>query len=104
MIGSGPYRFIPGEYVSGSHVAYEKFDGYVPRQEPPSWACGGKVAYFPRIEWNIIPDPATAAAALQNGEVDWWENATADLIPMLKRDANIRMMIQDPAGMGASCG
>jgi len=27
-----------------------------------------------RIEWVVIPDPATAAAALQNGEIDWWEN------------------------------
>ena len=47
MIGSGPYRFLPGDFVSGSLVAYAKFDGYVPRKETPDWATGAKVAYFP---------------------------------------------------------
>jgi peptide/nickel transport system substrate-binding protein len=32
MIGSGPYRFLANEFVQGSHVAYQRFDGYVPRQ------------------------------------------------------------------------
>ena len=73
VVGSGPYRFLPEEFVSGSRVAYARFDGYAPRQEPPDWASGGKVAHFPRVEWHILPDPATAAAALQSGEVDWLE-------------------------------
>ena len=42
MVGSGPYRFVAGEYNSGSRVVYERFDGYVPRQEPPVWTSGGK--------------------------------------------------------------
>jgi peptide/nickel transport system substrate-binding protein len=98
MVGSGPYRFLPKEYNSGSHVAYEKFDGYVPRKEAPDWATGGKVAYFPRIEWSIIPDPATAAAALQNGEIDWWEQPLNDLLPTLARDHAIKLMVSNPQG------
>lgn len=70
-IGSGPYRFLPDEYVNGSHVAYRRFDGYIPPSEPPDWASGGKVAHFPRVEWNIVPDPATASAALQKGEAGY---------------------------------
>ena len=35
VVGSGPYRFLPDEYNSGSRVAYARFDGYQPRQEPP---------------------------------------------------------------------
>ena len=97
-VGSGPYRFLPDEYISGSHVAYSRFDGYVPRSEPPDWASGGKIAYFPRVEWNVIPDPATAAAALRKGEADWWERPLNDLIPGLERDPNIRTMIHDPSG------
>lgn len=97
MIGSGPYRFLPKEYNSGSRVAYEKFDGYKPRSEKPDWMSGGKVAYFPRIQWTIMPDPATAAAALQNNEIDWWERPLVDLIPMLKR-AGIGVQIADPGG------
>jgi len=98
VIGSGPYRFLAGEFNSGSHVGYAKFDGYVSRTEKPDWASGAKLAHYDRVEWSIIPDAATAAAALRNGEIDWWENPTADLIPMLKRDSHIKTMIQNPAG------
>ncbi len=98
MVGSGPYRFLPKEYNSGSRMVYEKFDGYVPRKEAPDWATGGKVAYFQRVEWSIIPDPSTAAAALQNGEIDWWEQPLADLLPSLARDKSITLMVSNPQG------
>ena len=98
MIGSGPYRFLAGEYNSGSKVVYEKFDGYVPRNEPPVWTSGGKVAHFPRIEWHILPDAATAAAALQNGEIDWWERPHPDLQALLARSRDIRREVTDPLG------
>ena len=98
MVGSGPYRFLPGEYVSGSRVVYEKFDGYVPRPEAPEFATGGKHALTPRIEWVVMPDPATAAAALIKGEIDWWERPLADLQPMLAKSPDIRREIKDKAG------
>ncbi|KAA2213698.1 ABC transporter substrate-binding protein [Teichococcus oryzae] len=98
MVGSGPYRFLANEFNSGSRVAYEKFDGYVPRQEAPDWGSGAKVAHFRRIEWNIITDPSTAAGALMNGEVDWWERPLADLQPMLARNKNIRREVLDTTG------
>ncbi len=66
--------------------------------EPPEWATGAKVAHFPRVEWNVIPDAATAAAALQRGEADWWERPLNDLLPELERNQQIRTMIQDPSG------
>lgn len=97
-VGSGPYRFIADEYVSGSRVVYRKFDGYVPRREPAERTAGGKVAHFERIEWTIIPDSATASAALQNGEIDWWETPLPDLVPILKRNRNIMVDIADPLG------
>ena len=72
-IGSGPMRFLKDEWVPGAKAVFEKFSDYVPRQEPASWLAGGKRMMVDRIEWIVMPDPATAAAALQNGEVDWWE-------------------------------
>jgi peptide/nickel transport system substrate-binding protein len=87
VVGSGPYRFLPAEYVSGSKVTYEKFEAYKPRSEPPSRNAGGKVANFKRVEWQILPDPATAANALIKGEVDWWERPLSDLQPMLAKSA-----------------
>ena len=99
MVGSGPYRFSAGEYVSGSRVVYTKFDGYKPRSEPASWGSGGKIAHFPRVEWHVIPDAATVAAALRQGEVDWWEFPQVDLLPTLARDRNIALEVIDPTGL-----
>lgn len=98
MIGSGPYRFVPGEYNSGSRVVYEKFDGYVPRLEPASRGAGGKIAHFPRIEWHIMPDTSTAANAIMRGEMDWWERPPADLQPLLARSRDITREVTDPSG------
>jgi peptide/nickel transport system substrate-binding protein len=97
-IGSGPMKFARGEWVPGAKAVFEKFADYVPRSEPASWLAGGKRMLVDRIEWIIMPDPATASAALQSGEVDWWENPIADLIPVLKRNRNIRVDIGDPLG------
>ncbi len=98
IVGSGPYRFVKDEFNAGSSAAWEKFDGYVPRQEPPEWTAGGKIANFQRIEWKIIPDAATASAALQSGEVDWYEQVQADLVPLLKRSADIAFAASNPQG------
>ncbi len=98
MVGSGPFRFKADEYVSGNFVAYERFDGYTPRQEPPVWTSGGKVAKVARIEWKIIPDAATAVAALQQGEVDWLDHPIADLVPVLRTAKDIVLGNLDPGG------
>ncbi|MBE9604861.1 ABC transporter substrate-binding protein [Acetobacteraceae bacterium H6797] len=97
-VGSGPFRFVASEWVPGAKAVFQRFDGYVPRQEAPSWLAGGKKAMVERIEWVVMPDPATSAAALQNGEVDWWENPINDLMPVLKRSRDIATGIADPLG------
>ncbi len=97
-IGSGPMTFAKDEWVPGSLAVFKKFEGYVPRPEAANWISGGKRMLFDRIEWLILPDDATKAAALQNGEVDWWENPVPDLVPLLKRNRNINLDISDPLG------
>ncbi len=97
-VGSGPMKFAKSEWVPGAKAVFEKFADYAPRQEKSSWLAGGKQMLVDRIEWVVIPDPATAAAALQNGEVDWWEVPIPDLAPVLKKNANINLDIGDPLG------
>jgi peptide/nickel transport system substrate-binding protein len=97
-IGSGPMKFARGEWVPGAMAVFEKFGDYQPRPETASWLAGGKKMLLDRIEWVVMPDPATAAAALQNGEIDWWETPIPDLIPILKRNKNIQVDIADPLG------
>ena len=97
-VGSGPMRFKRDEWVPGATAVFEKFDGYVPRDEKASWLSGGKRMNFDRIEWLIQPDGATAGAALQNGEVDWLETPVSDLIPLFRKSPNVVVDIADPLG------
>ena len=98
-VGSGPYRFLTKERVQGSQCAYERFVEYVPRQEPPRFTAGGKVAKLERVEWHVIPDAGTASSALQAGEVDWWEQPTIDLQGVLRRSPGLVIEVIDPTGV-----
>ena len=99
MVGSGPFRFVAAERVVGARAVYERFDGYVPREGgTPSLLAGPKQVHLERVEWISMPDPGTAAAALQRGEIDWWEQPPADLTPMLARHRDIRLEVLDTAG------
>nr|WP_156367115.1 ABC transporter substrate-binding protein [Bosea thiooxidans] len=93
-IGSGPYRFVKEEWVSGSKAVFEKFAGYKPRSDsfPPSYTAGPKIAHFDRVVWNIIADASTAAAALQAGEVDIIEMVGADFLPVLKAEPSVQLL------------
>ena len=93
-VGSGPMRFVRGDWVQGARSAFERFDGYVPRPEEASWMAGGKRITTERIEWIIMPDVATTAAALQNRELDWWEVPHPDLVLMLRKNRNVVLDIQ----------
>jgi peptide/nickel transport system substrate-binding protein len=88
-IGSGPFKFVKEEWQPGHQVVYVKNPDYVPREEPPNWASGGKVAKVGRVEWLYIPEAVTAAQALGAGEADYWENVPSDYAPALERDRNI---------------
>jgi peptide/nickel transport system substrate-binding protein len=98
MIGSGPFRFKADERVPGSLVVYEKFPGYVPRNEKPSRTAGGKMVMVDRVEWKIIPDTSTVANALVSGEIDWWGTPSTDLLPLLRKSRNIALPILVPTG------
>jgi len=98
-VGSGPFRFLAGEYVPGSNVAFARFEGYVPREEPADGTAGGKQARVDRVEWRVLPDAATAVAALRAGEVDWVEQPQADLVPMLRADPSVLVGTLDRFGL-----
>ena len=97
-VGSGPFKFVREEFEPGHRAVYVKNPDYVPRSEPPDWASGGKIAKLDRIEWLVVAEPATAAAALGSGEVDWWENPTPDLARSLAGNPNLAVVDVDPLG------
>jgi peptide/nickel transport system substrate-binding protein len=57
-VGSGPFKFV--EWVRGSHIVLEKYEGY-----------HGGVPSIDRIMFRIIPDPMARALAFEKGEVHW---------------------------------
>jgi peptide/nickel transport system substrate-binding protein len=89
VVGSGPFKFAASEYVSGSRAVFTKAEGYKPREETPDFTSGAKRALVERVEWHIIPEAATAASALQAGEVDWVEAPLPDLLPMLRKASGV---------------
>jgi peptide/nickel transport system substrate-binding protein len=96
--GSGPFKFVTEEFQPGVRAVYVKNDEYVPRDEPASWAAGGKVVNFDRVEWINMPDSQTAINALSSGEVDFLEAPMMDLLPVLASDPNITIRKLNPLG------
>ncbi len=97
-VGSGPYVFMKDEWVPGSKVVYTKNQAYVPRDEPPSAAAGGKHVHVDRFEWHYIPDHQSAMNAIINGEVDYWESVPADLREVLEAAEDVNVVVADAFG------
>jgi peptide/nickel transport system substrate-binding protein len=90
-IGSGPFRFNKELRVSGALTVFDRNPDYVPRDEPPDGLAGGRRVKVDRVEWRVIPDASTAAAALQAGEVDLIEQPALELLPLLKRSPGVKL-------------
>lgn len=98
-VGSRPFKFLKDEWVSGAKATWAKFDKCNPRPVKLEFFSGGKHVYVDRVERQVMPDPAIAAAALQRGEVDCVEWPLIDLIPMLKESPGVKIAINDPLGV-----
>ena len=100
IVGSGPFRFLAGERVPGARLVYERFADYVPREDgPPGYTSGPKRVFVDRVEWLIMPEPATSAAALRHGEVHWVETPAPDLLPLLRGDPGVVVSVNDTTGV-----
>ena len=97
--GSGPFVFKRDEWKPGDKAVYVKFAQYKPRSEPPSGLAGGKVAKVYRVEWRAIADHQTAVNALLAGEIDMIESPLYDLLPVLKKDPNVKLVDANPLGL-----
>src|SRR3954470_3303794 len=98
QIGSGPFKFMQAEFQPGVKAAYEKNKDYVPRKEAPSWTSGGKVAKVDRVEWITMADAQTAVNALQSGDIDFIENPSFDMLPILTANKELKVEALDKIG------
>ena len=83
VVGSGPFILNEDETKVGTQYVYDKNPSYVPRSEPASGYAGGKVVKVDRVVYVNMPDGQTAVAALQAGEIDFYEIPPIDLLDQL---------------------
>ncbi|MCC8938358.1 ABC transporter substrate-binding protein [Bradyrhizobium sp. Arg68] len=98
QIGSGPFKFVQGEFQPGVKAVYEKNKDYVPRKEPASWTAGGKVVKVDRVEWITMPDAQTAVNALQSGDIDFMEQLPFDMLPVLEASKDLKIEVLNKFG------
>ena len=100
VVGSGPFRFLSEEHISGAKAAFARFEQYRPRANgAPGFTSGPKVAYFDRVEFLTL-DGFSAQAALSAGEIDWWESPSRDLADLVARDRNVTLISHYMPAMG----
>ncbi|MER9254453.1 ABC transporter substrate-binding protein [Mesorhizobium sp. M0598] len=100
-VGSGPFRFNEALAKPGASYTYDRNVKYVPRKEASDGLAGGKTVNVDRVIWDVIADQQTAMAALQAGEIDYFETPPADLYSLIESDPNLELQVLDMAGQDA---
>jgi peptide/nickel transport system substrate-binding protein len=97
VVGSGPFHFVASERWSAakSSIRATPTTSRVQAKRPIGWQ-DRRSSTLTASEWTVMPDPATAAAALE--DADLWENPPNDLPPILDRSANGRTEANGPLG------
>jgi peptide/nickel transport system substrate-binding protein len=91
-IGSGPFRFVKDQWRNGNSMVLARFADYVPRDEPPDFLAGGKKVKIDELTLRVLPDPSTGANALMAGEIDYMQYLPFDMLPLLEKDKNVKMV------------
>ena len=92
-----PVQVRQGRVAAGNQVVYVRNADYVPRSEPPSGSAGGKrrAARSRRVALSS-PTPPRPHAALEAGEVDWWESPPLDFVPRIEQNPALATFMPDP--------
>jgi peptide/nickel transport system substrate-binding protein len=93
-IGTGPYKF--GKWVQGEFVRLDRWDGYVPRKEPPNGRAGEKIAYFDHVEFHIMEETAARVNGVMSGQYQYATQIPTDLYDSLVKDPKIRLIKPEP--------
>ncbi len=97
--GSGPFIFRKDQWQPGNRADFDRNPAYIPRSEPPDYLSGGKVVKVDRVDWLYMLDNNTALAALQAGEIDYFESPPLDFIALMKSNPDLQVMTIDDLGV-----
>ncbi len=92
-VGSGPFKFV--EWVRGSHIVMERYDGY-----------HGPKPSVEKVVFQIIGDPTARALAFEKGEVQWvpFEIPRSEVRRLNKLSGNTVFFHGSPCGSIAGLG
>ena len=94
IIGSGVYKLA--KWDVGHQIVLDRFEEYVPRDEPPSFYTGGTQAYLDTVIWLEIPDEETKIAGLETGEWDVVDGAGFDFFERLQGNSDLVVPVYKP--------
>lgn len=89
-IGTGPYTI--SDWQKGRYVLLERFEQYQPSDLPKDGFAGARIPEVERIRWMVIPDAASARAALYSGDVDLIYNVDAADLDDLRAHDSVRIL------------
>lgn len=91
-IGTGPFKF--GQWQRGQYIDLQRYADYAARAEPkPDGYTGNKQALVEQLRFVVIPDNATAKAALMASGVDLLTDVTATDAAELKQVKGVTVQV-----------
>jgi len=96
-VGAGPWKFV--EWNPGQYVLLERYADHW--EAGKSGVSGGSVGPFvEKIRMKVIPEDATAIAALESGELTFKGSVSATNVPRLVQDHSDKLTKYDWDRMG----
>lgn len=90
-VGTGPFRFV--SYAPGDRIVLERHDGYFRRGLP----------HLDRVVFRILPNPVSAVAALESGEVDFVASVPGADVARLRASSALAVVPGRGSGGGSAC-
>lgn len=91
IIGSGPFRFVPGRWKPGDSMILERNPAYVSRPEPADFLAGGKHVKIDELDLRAMPDANTGSNALMAGEIDYMQFLPFETLELLEKNRNLKV-------------
>ena len=96
-IGTGPYTFA--EWKRGEFIRLTRNKAYASLPGAPDGYTGGKRPLVDEVRFMVIPDGATAKAALLRGDIDIVPDVANAEVKELKQDQRIGLSITQNMGL-----
>jgi len=95
-IGTGPFELE--SWQKGVSTTLTRFKGYRPASAPLDGYVGNKSARVDRVRFLVIPEVATAKAALLSGQLDVLPSIPERLTDELRGDPRVRLSLSPTLG------